>query len=452
MDATVEHPEGLVAQVRERLGDVVELAPMGIGVVTLDGRVLMSNDALRQMLGYSEDEFAAMSFDEYTHPDDVERNRVLFEQLVAGEIDRFELEKRFLHADGHLVWGRLTSSLLRDEHGQPHFVIGMLQDVTETRRLQLELEAAEERYRTLVEQVPAIVYVAPPDLDSPWTYVSPRIEELLGRRSEDPLRERTHFRDLVVDEDRPTILAAFDELGLSGRVGGQTTSVSITFRIRGDDGQLRWIRDDFAIVEDADGRTELRGVLLDVTREKQLESELEYLAFHDPLTQLANLRRFREAVAEYLAQDVAAGAVLYLDLDGFKDVNDTLGHDVGDRLLQTLAARLRGALRGNDLAGRLGGDEFAVLLRGVVDEGEAMAIAKRLHDLIAAQVTIGEHRLHIGASIGLAMLESDGSAESVLRDADLAMYRAKDLGKGGIVAFEPSLLEASQRRFATTAM
>ena len=448
MGVLIDDASALVSQARQRLDDVVELAPIGIGVVTLDGRVVMSNDALRRLLGYSREAFAEMSFYDYTHPDDVERNRELFDELVAGRSERFELEKRFLHADGHVVWGQLTSSLLRDDQGRPQFVIGMLQDVTETRRLQLELEVAEQRYRTLVEQVPAVVYVAPPDLESPWTYVSPRIEDLIGRPCEDHETERAHFRDLVLEEDRATIRAAFEELGLTGDGERVSDATSITFRIRGDDGVLRWVRDDFGIVHRADGRVELRGVFLDVTREKQLESELEHLAFHDPLTHLANLRRFRDAVGEWLGGGSTDGAVLYLDLDGFKDVNDQLGHAAGDQLLQTVAKRLRGALRAHDLAGRLGGDEFAVLLREVADQDEATAVAQRLCELITAPLVLGAHRLEIGVSIGVAMLGSESTADSVLRDADLAMYRAKDRGKGGIVAFEPSLLEASRRRLA----
>ena len=448
MTALFDGADELVSQARQRLGDVVELAPIGIGVVSLDGRVVMSNDALRQLLGYSQEAFAAMSFYDYTHPDDVERNRERFDELVAGRIERFELEKRFLHADGHVVWGHLTSSLLRDDQGRPQFVIGMLQDVTETRRLQLELQAAERRYRTLVEQVPAVVYVAPPDLESPWTYVSPRIEDLIGRPCEDHETLRAHFRDLVLEEDRDTIHAAFEELGLTGDGERRSDAISITFRIRGDDDVLRWVRDEFAIVDRADGGLELRGVFLDVTHEKQLETELEHLAFHDPLTHLANLRGFRDAVGEWLDRGAEDGAVLYLDLDGFKDVNDQLGHAAGDQLLETVAKRLQGALRSHDLAGRLGGDEFAVLLREVADQDEATAVAQRLSTLITDPVVLGEHRVEIGVSVGVAMFTRGATADSVLRDADLAMYRAKDLGKGGIVAFEPALLEASRQRMA----
>ena len=450
MAASIHDGEELLARARQRLGDIVEVAPIGIGLVDLDGRVMMANDALRRLLGYSQQMFSSMSFYDYTHPDDVEHNRELFERLVTGEIEHFELDKRFLHADGHIVWGHLTSSLLRDEQGHPQLVIGMLQDVTETRRLQLELETAERRYRTLVEQVPAVVYVAPPDLESPWTYVSPRIVELIGRPCEHPESERAHFRELVLEEDRPTIHSAFAQLGLTGGAEQVAGSTTITFRIRGDDGLLRWIRDDFAVVATADGGVELRGVLLDVTHEKQLEGELEHLAFHDPLTNLANRRRFRDEVAQWHG-DATAGAVLYLDLDGFKDVNDTLGHAVGDQLLQTVARRLQGALRSDDLAARLGGDEFGVLLRHVDDEDEALAISRRLHELICARLVLGEHLVEIGASIGVAMFTADSTADSVLRDADLAMYRAKDLGKGGIVSFDPALREASRQRLARTA-
>ncbi len=444
---TTDHVEGLIAQAKLRLGDIIELAPIGIGVVSREGHVVMSNDALRRILGYSEEAFERMAFDDYTHPDDIDLNRERFNELVAGNIDRFELVKRFIHADGHIVWGHLTSSLLRDDDGEPQFVIGMLQDVTENRRLQQELETAEARYRTLVEQVPAVVYVAPTDLTQPWSYVSPRISDVLGIADDDLSALRQEFARSVVDDDMELVQAAFEDQTLpESDANVYAVANTVTFRIRRPDGQLRWIRDDFTVTERADGTSELRGVLLDVTREKGLEEELEHLAFHDPLTQLANLRRFRDEVADRLSEAGAGGAVLFLDLDGFKDVNDTLGHTVGDELLCAIAERLRGALRPGDLAGRLGGDEFAVLLDDVADVHEAVQVGERLRALLAEPVALRNHVLTLGASIGVAAFADGSSAEDLLRDADLAMYRAKELGKDQVAAFDPTLLQASLRR------
>ena len=444
---TAEQAESLVAQAKLRLDDIIELAPIGIGVVSRDAHVVMSNDALRRILGYSEEAFKRMSFDDYTHPDDIATNRERFDELVAGNIDRFELVKRFIHADGHIVWGHLTSSLLRDDDGEPQFVIGMLQDVTENRRLQQELETAEARYRTLVEQVPAVVYVAPTDLSQPWSYVSPRIADVLGVEAEDLRGLRQQFARSVVHDDVELVRAAFEDRKLpESDADTYAVANTVTFRIRRPDGQLRWIRDDFTFTERPDGTVELRGVLLDVTREKGLEEELEHLAFHDPLTQLANLRRFRDEVAERLVEPGARGAVLFLDLDGFKDINDTLGHTVGDELLCAIAERLRRALRPGDLAGRLGGDEFAVLLDEVTSIDEAVQVGERLRALLAEPVVLRNHRLELGASVGVASFEDGSSAEDLLRDADLAMYRAKDLGKDQVAAFDPTLLQASLRR------
>jgi PAS domain S-box-containing protein len=123
-----------------RLREIVRLAPIGIGIVDMAGHTVLTNGALSAMLGYTADEFARQTFDTFTHADDIQRNAELFDQMVAGEIDAFEMDKRFIHRDGHIVWGRLQVSLLRDETDGPAYAIGMLLDVTEEKRLRDELE------------------------------------------------------------------------------------------------------------------------------------------------------------------------------------------------------------------------------------------------------------------------------------------------------------------------
>ncbi len=427
----------------ELLREIFRIAPIGIGIVAMDGTAVLTNDALREMLGYSEEEFATLPFDVFTHPDDIAVNHDLFEELAAGRRERFELDKRFFHRDGHLVWGRLLSSLLRDEDGNPTLAVGMLQDVTEEKRLQAELESAEATYRMLVEQVPAVVYVADIDPAAPWSYVSPRIVSLLGFSVEECTKTPGLWIAQIDVLDRSPTIARVEALVRSG----SHEPLTLTYRMRRRDGSLVWVRDQFALAEEADGRRVLRGVMVDATREKELEAELEHQAFHDPLTQLANLRLFRERVADRMhRRPPAAGAVIFIDLDDFKLVNDTLGHGAGDRLLQHLADRIRRCLRPADTAGRMGGDEFAILIDEVADRDDALAVAARLERAVTEPVLLDGHRISPSGSFGLAMLGDADSTDDALRAADLAMYRAKDNGKGQVVAYEPEMLTAALAR------
>jgi diguanylate cyclase (GGDEF)-like protein/PAS domain S-box-containing protein len=304
---SLDEPADLTME--QRLRAIVRLAPIGIGIVDLDGHTVLSNDALCDMLGYSSQEFAELTFDQFTHPGDVQRNDELFEEMTAGHREHFEMDKRFIHSDGHVVWGRLQVSLLRDEQDAPAYAIGMLQDVTE---------------------------------------------------------------------------------------------------------------------------------------ETRLRDELERLAYQDPLTGLPNRRLFHDRVEHQMSRgeragDAVRGAVLFADLDDFKLVNDSLGHHTGDELIRIIADRVGGSLRPGDTGGRLGGDEFAVLIDGVVDREEALAIGNRLRESITRPVQLSGRTITPSVSVGIAMLADCGNFDEVLRAADLAMYRAKERGKDQVVAYSSEL-------------
>jgi diguanylate cyclase (GGDEF)-like protein len=190
--------------------------------------------------------------------------------------------------------------------------------------------------------------------------------------------------------------------------------------------------------------------LHDITDRKQAEEELAHQAFHDSLTGLANRALFRDRVDHALRRRSRSGldpAVIYLDLDGFKNVNDSLGHEAGDNLLREVATRLQGVVRSGDTVARLGGDEFAVLVEessGVLVEAEA--IANRAMQSLTSPVTLGDHEVTLSASLGIAHAGADATASSLLRDADVAMYQAKTTGKSRWVLYEPTMRAAAVER------
>ncbi|HZA41819.1 MAG TPA: diguanylate cyclase [Actinomycetota bacterium] len=423
-----------------RLKAIVELAPIGIGIVDRHRRTVMSNQALRVMLGYAEEEFAAMSFDDYTHPQDSAANDLLFEELMSGGRDSFEMEKRFFHKVGGIIWGRLTVSLLRDGDDRPDYAIGMLENITEKKRLEEELRQAEARYRVMVERVPAVVYVAGIGPLAPWTYVSPQIESMLGFTPEEWLADAGRWLERVHPDDRDAAL------GHGGFIATDTgANLSTCYRMIAADGRTVWVRDEATLVRDENGAPAyFAGVLVDLSHQKAMEEELERRALHDPLTGLANRNLLHDRTDHALKRLARHGraALVFIDLDDFKLVNDTLGHSAGDELLVGVGKKLAELTRAGDTAARLGGDEFAVLLEDLDNPSEAVIVADRLCQSLSRCSAIEGLCSPVTASIGVAISDQSGCAEELLRNADLAMYEAKRSGKARVVVFDP----ASARR------
>jgi diguanylate cyclase (GGDEF)-like protein/PAS domain S-box-containing protein len=429
----------------DRLETIFELAPVGIGIVDFEGRTSMTNEILRRSLGYVPEEFAAMPFAEFSHPGDLQANLDLFAQMTAGEIDHFQMEKRFIRKDGGTLWVDLTASLVRDADGNPDYVIGMTQDISERKRLESDLRVAEERYRLLVERVPAVVYVAEPGSEGPWPYVSPQIEGMLGFTAQEWMAEPGLWFRQVHPDDQEIALGEEERILLGGTGGG---IFSATYRLRHRNGTTVWVRDDAIMLRDHEGHPTFHGVLVDVTGEKRLEERLEHQAFHDPLTELPNRQLFHDRVGHALERRQAGQlAVLFIDLDDFKTVNDSFGHACGDEVLVDAARRLLSCARAGDTVARLGGDEFALLVENVTT-AQVTAVADRvLEALSEPPVEFSGHTATLGASIGIAVAGPGETSETLLRNADLAMYEAKLGGRSRYVVYEPVMHTKVVNRF-----
>ncbi len=223
------------------------------------------------------------------------------------------------------------------------------------------------------------------------------------------------------------------------------------YRFRRRDGSYAFVIDRGYIVYDSDDTpVRMLGSMMDVTVRKSLEDQLTHQALHDPLTKIANRVLFRDRVEHALSKLIRSHvsiAVLFLDLDNFKAINDSLGHAAGDKLLVAVADRLQDCLRNSDTAARLGGDEFGVLIESVTHFGEAVTIAERILEVFRQPFSIEGNEVYVGASIGIAAGSTDTQgSEELLRNADLAMYLAKSKGKGNYVVFEPKMHEALMER------
>jgi diguanylate cyclase (GGDEF)-like protein/PAS domain S-box-containing protein len=307
-----------------------------------------------------------------------------------------------------------------------------------------EAREIERRYRTLVEQLPLVVYVDALDEGSSNIFTSDQIEPLLGYTVEEWRQDPDLFVRTLHPEDRDRVLAAHV------RTHRTHEPLTLEYRLLARDGRVVWVRDDGVVVLDDEGEPlYLQGYLLDVTAERELQEQLRLQALFDPLTGLANRAFFHEqlehAVSIRTETDNESGtAVIFIDLDEFKQVNDQYGHSVGDEVLAILGDRLKTVIRGGDSVARLGGDEFAVLLTSVREPAEPAVVAERLLEQITAPIDAAGRHLLLTASVGIAL---GTSGTELLKQADAAMYRAKANAEADYAFYDDALDQVALNRF-----
>ena len=311
------------------------------------------------------------------------------------------------------------------------------------RNLAVQLAAARERLAHLLSSSPAIIYSRKVADGNPITYVSANVEAQLGHPSTAWVSDVDFWHSHIHPDDVARVQHAFDDVA-------QHEHLIQEYQFRNANGEYRWLRDELRLVRGDDGMpVEFVGYLVDITQRKELENQLTKLAYHDSLTGLANRTLFRDRVEHALARvgrTQSKVAVLFLDVDEFKTINDSLGHAEGDRLLVATAARLLSATRGCDTVARLGGDEFAILLEDVRHDGDAIVVAERISDAMRRPVPVAGKEVFVNTSIGIARCGRDENADTLLRNADLAMYMAKRHGKGHWRIFEPAMHAAARER------
>ena len=298
-----------------------------------------------------------------------------------------------------------------------------------------QLFEVEARYRGLVEQVPAVVYE---DRGDVTIYVSPQIEEILGVTPEAYIADPTMWIRMVHPEDRAWVREQSDAF-LEGH-GGDLDD----YRMVRPDGRIVWIRDRAFAYRDLDGRVILeQGLLFDVTELKEAEARVTHMAYHDALTGLANRELFHESLhlaVQRARRDGTTVAVAYLDLDNFKELNDTRGHHVGDQLLAAFADRLVASTRDVDLVARQGGDEFLLMIADLPRVGSEVvvrAVAERVLAALEEPIALPDGAFRVQGSVGLSRFPVDAAdEEALMRHADAAMYRAKRSARGRYCFFD----------------
>jgi PAS domain S-box-containing protein len=266
---TAEGANSALRESEERFRGAFDGASIGMALVSPEGRFLEVNRALCDILGYTEDELLAKTFQDLTHPDDLEADADLAQQLLANKITTYQVEKRYLCNDGRFAWVRVTVSLVHDAKDDPLYFVYQMQDITPYKAAGAALREAEARYRTLVEQIPAVVYVDPADALGSPLYVSPRVETLLGYAPDEWLAADNLWIERIHPDDRERVLAE------TARANETSESLSLEYRCLARDDREVWVHDEVALVRDEHGTPKYwQGFMIDITDRKRAEEDL----------------------------------------------------------------------------------------------------------------------------------------------------------------------------------
>ena len=417
-----------------------------------DGIYLFASPACAAMTGYTPEELIGVNCFDRMHPDDVGAILTDLNGVIAsGEVLSGTVEYRSLRKDGTWGWFETSVRAFHDEGGALTELLAVTRSIDVRKEVETELRAAEERFRRAFEDAPIGMALVLPD--GGFLQANRQLCQFLGR-TEEALRETT-VQDLTHPDDIEVSASHMAAL-----LAGEVASYRLEKRYLRTDGTPVWCQLSVSLVRAADG-TPLHTMsqIEDISDRRDFEARLSHQALHDGLTNLPNrmllLDRIRQAVARSARTGHAIG-VLFVDLDRFKLVNDSLGHECGDELLVAVAERLSAAVRPDDTVARLGGDEFVVLCEDLGQEG-VVSVAERLRTALAEPFTIRGGEVAVRASIGIATPPAgdDTDAEALVRDADAAMYRAKERGRDQIVVFDDGMrglaadrlsLEADLRR------
>jgi diguanylate cyclase (GGDEF)-like protein/PAS domain S-box-containing protein len=341
--------------------------------------------------------------------------------------------------DGRTRWLRITAQpLVRPGETTPYAGLGTFLDVTAPLGTEQALRESEAHFRLLAENSTDVI--SRHSADGTIRYMSPAVADVVGRPPADLLG--TPAIALSHADDHPGILRSHREILATGE------GATLRHRWVHADGHLVWAETVVRPVQGPDGRIhELQAATRDVTAQVVAEQRLTRLALADPLTGLANRAALTQDIEERLAGELSV-TLLFLDLDRFKVVNDSLGHSAGDELLRTVAARLAGACRDGDVVSRLGGDEFVVVASGLEEDG-AVRLADRVQAVLSEPVAVSGHEVVVTASVGIVVAspgDADQDAETLLQGADVSMYRAKATGRARAVVWTEAIGTAATTR------
>lgn len=447
-----------------------------IWVQDIDLRLVYVSPSIEKLLGYTVEESLSSGIMQILTPQSSRQARRLFSRSMI-EADKATpdeirsnsrtIELEVIRKDKSTIWTETRMSFLLDEHGKPNRILGVTRDITERRmarealekseatlrQLNLELEErVRERTSALRESEERYILAVQGANDGIWDwnlrrkeiYFSPRWKTMLGYGEEEIENAPSEWFRRIHTNDLSLFQSAF-----SAHLRGETDHFEVEYRIMDKHGKYLWMLCRGLMVRDQKGLPyRLAGSQTDITGRKMVEERLEYDALHDSLTGLPNRTLFLDRLQQRLEHGKRHKkdmfAILFLDMDRFKVINDSLGHAVGDKFLITAALRLQSCLRPEDTISRLGGDEFAILLNDICDVSDAIRVAERIQSRMRGTTVLGSIQRSSSVSIGITVFNGNYTdPQEMLRDADTAMYRAKAQGGGRYQVFDMDMYRSA---------
>ena len=400
---------------------LAENSPIGIFIVQ-NGNIQWSNSKLQSSTGYNAEELLNMPYQRLVYPDDRETLKANSIAMLRDEIS-LPFEYRVLTKSGEILWhvGTVTSIT----HDGKRAILGSQMDITAQKQAEAQLRQSEERYRTIIDTITDAYYEV--DLAGNTTMFNKAYLNLYEYTAEE--MQRINYKEYVDKEKAQIAYWVFHQVFKTGKPTKKMEWEIITKR-----GKKKQVELSVSLIRDAQGNPQgFRGIISDITERRKAEEIIRHQAFHDPLTGLANRILFydRMQMAFKLSKrNQKMTAVIILDIDCFKEINDTHGHMAGDEILKSVADRLSRLVRASDTIARYGGDEFTLIMPSLSQESDALVIVKKIASLFDNPFYINKVSINVTSSVGVAIYPLHGTnTDTLMSKADNAMYRAKAMGR-----------------------
>lgn len=433
----------------------LEQATVGIVHATPEGHILRCNAEFADIIGYPREEVRGLMIQEITPDEDGAQCLAAFQKLWTGATDALSLEIRLIRKDGNPTWAKLTVSLLRDREGWPSHLLAHVESIHSRKSAEIAATPTtepvapgkEDRYRSTFETSPDGVLIARAE-NGKIIDVNPAFLQIMLFTRDEVLGHTSLELDIWADNaDGHKVAEELHERGACRE---------LEVRLRRKNGEIFWGQLS-ASYADFDGESCVISYVRDVSEAKADEEKIRNLAFYDTLTGLPNRRLLWERLRQALISSIRSGAkhaLLFVDLDGFKSLNDTLGHHIGDLLLQETARRISGCVREVDTVARLGGDEFVIVLEDLsqvpeIAAAQARTVGGKILAAIDQPFLLEGRECHTTSSMGITVFGNHSeSTNEVLQQADIAMYQAKAAGRNAMFFFAPALQASVNARVA----
>lgn len=412
------------AAVREseaRFRGIFEQAAMGIALIDMDGHLLHSNPALQKLLGHTEAELHGKPFNKFFYPFETTIEKEFYHQLLDNTRSYYQMEKYFFRKNSPMLWGRLTTSLVKDANNHPNYLIQMVEDITERKRAQAKQRLATKVFETTSDGIMIT------NAEGNIVDVNQAFLLITGYSYEEVLDRTPRFLQSG-HHDRAFYETLWTTTRETGRWSGQIWN-------RRKNGEIFpiWMSMN-AVRGEHNEITHYIAVYSDISALKDDDQRMRLLTHYDSLTELPNRLLFHEHLTRACRQEDRL-ALLYIDLDDFKNINENFGFDLGDEFLKVIAQRLQQCVREGDRVSRLEGDEFGIILSPLHQDYDARVVVEKIFEIVTTPISLGGHVLQIDCNIGISFYPDENvppgqdCVETLIQHADMAMYLAKEAGE-----------------------